>query len=141
MKPLFYIFVPIFIASSAFGEGSSAEFLAGFVIGQYRLLGQETESGATYHGRAEIKRDGRTLKVKRTIAGKTVWGTAAIENAPMAEKPVLRLRFNEGEKACESTCLIHGDLNNYARLTCHLYRKDGTTRQPGLEALFAVAPR
>ena len=141
MKPFFYFLVPVLIASSAFGEDQAADFLASFVAGHYRLIGQAPEGGATYHGRVEITRDGTALEVKRTIAGKTVRGTAAVENAPMAETPVLRLRFKEAGRNYEGTCLINGDLDNHARLTCHLYRKDGNTRQPGLEALFAVAPK
>ena len=143
MKPLLYLLVSLFIVTPAFGEQWSVEagFLADFVTGRYHLIGRQADGDATYRGRVEIFRNGKTLQIKRTIAGRTVFGSAAIENTPIAETPVLRLRFKEGARAYECTCLIHGDLDNYARISCHIYRQDGSTRQSGLEAWFSIPPQ
>lgn len=124
--------------SQALGEGSQTDFLAGFVVGRYRLIGQQPDAGTTYSGEVEIYREGQSsqLKVRRIIADRVVEGAAAIESALHGEAMVLRMRFRENGTAHESTCLVKGDLDNYARLSCQLYRQDGKTRQAGLEALF-----
>jgi hypothetical protein len=37
------------------------------------------------------------------------------------------------------TCLIAGDLDNYARLTCNWLREGSGPKEPGLEAMFSTA--
>ena len=49
---------------------------------------------------------------------------------------VRRMRFSEGDTPYECTCLLQGDLDNDARLTCQQYRQDDKPRRPGLGALF-----
>jgi hypothetical protein len=129
---LFLLMVPLVQA-----QDLSDAFLADFVAGTYLLIGRQMDSETTYQGRIDIFRDPQhVLKVRRTIGGRVIEGTAAIEKATMAETQVLRMRFTEAGTPYECTCLIQGDLDNYARLSCHRYRRDGKTRQPGLEALF-----
>ena len=84
----------------------------------------------------EIFRDQMSLRVKRTIDGRVVEGTAAVETAPLPEMRVRRMRFSEGDTPYECTCLLQGDLDNDARLTCQQYRQDDKPRRPGLGALF-----
>jgi hypothetical protein len=140
MRPSLLTFVVLLMVAPVQADDASREFLSGFVVGRYRLIGQQADAGTTYHGLVVIYRHGPSaaLKVKRTIGGRTVEGTAAIESALHGDAKVLRMRFKADAAAYENTCLVQGDLDNYARLSCHLYRQDGSTQQAGLEALFAA---
>jgi hypothetical protein len=140
MPFLIYFLLVLGIAPFAQAEDPSQAFLADFVVGRYHLVGREADSETTYQGRVDIFRDPQNaLQVRRTVGGLVITGTAAIEQATLAETEVLRMRFTEAGIAFECTCLIQGDLDNYARLSCHRYRRDGKTRRPGLEALFHQA--
>jgi len=76
------------------------------------------------------------LKVRRSINGQVIYGTAAIETALNGDARVIRIRFRENQIFYEQTCLSQSDLDNYARISCYLYRLDKSTTEPGLEALF-----
>lgn len=136
MRALLLTALASVIAASAYGDAEIDAFLAEFVVGHYLLIGQRPDTGSTHHGRMEIYRDRTGLRIKRSIGEETVMGAAAVESALRGDARVLRLRFTENQTAYESTCLVQGDLDNHARLSCHLYRRDGKTRRPGLEALF-----
>ena len=117
-------------------DASQQQFLSEFVSGQYQLIGKGPDSDRTYSGQVGIFSESGKLRFLRVIAGNTVSGEAAIEEAVHGEANVLRMRFNENGVDYEDTCLIQSDLDNYARISCYLYRQDGTTREPGIEALF-----
>ena len=72
----------------------------------------------------------------RTVGHGVSYGKAAVEKALHGETEVLRIIFREADTDYEETCLISGDLDNYARLTCYLYRPGVKTDDPGLEAFF-----
>ncbi len=116
------------------------KFLLGYLAGDYRLIGQQPDSGATYSGRVTLTEHEGRFDVVRTIAGVTTHGTATIETAGEGGTQVLRLRFTAGEVAQEVTYLWRSDMDNYPRLTGYLYRGKGITHSPGLEALFHVPP-
>ena len=128
-------------AFDANADTSQPQFLSEFVAGRYRLIGQEPDSDRTYSGQVELVSESGKLRFRRMIAGNTVSGEAAVESAAGGDASVLRMRFRENGVAYEDTCLVQGDLDNYARISCYLYRRDGTTRKPGLEALFIQLPR
>ncbi|GAB6040801.1 hypothetical protein [Endothiovibrio diazotrophicus] len=108
-----------------------------FVVGDYRLIGQRPDSSETYAGRVEIaERKGGGLTGRRSVGGESVVMEVALERALAGEAQVLRMRFTEEGVAYEATCLLQSDLDNYARISCYRYRRDGATRRPGLEALF-----
>ncbi|MEJ2642107.1 MAG: hypothetical protein P8010_21300 [Desulfosarcinaceae bacterium] len=137
MRYLPCLFIFLLMVPFAQADEPSEAFLADFVVGRYHLIGRQADGKTTYQGRVDIFRDPQhTLKVRRTICGRVIEGTAAIEKAAMAETQVLRMRFTEAGIPFESTCLIQGDLDNYARLSCLRYSQDGEIRQPALEALF-----
>lgn len=123
----------LFISSA---QALDADALQGFVVGQYDLIGKSIGNKNTYYGEMTIKSTDTGFKVTRIINGKTITGKAAIEHATGDKVPVLRVRFIENGKNHEETCLVNSDLDNYARLTCHLYLPSVTTTEPGLEALF-----
>lgn len=112
------------------------EFLEMFIQGQYLLVGKALESDETYHGKVTIESDGDGLKVNRIIDGVDIRGEAAIEEAVGGEARVLRIRFQQDGNDYEETCLVDSDLDNYARISCYLYKPGVQSRQPGLEVLF-----
>lgn len=120
-------------------EDSDKDFLTGFVVGEYYLIGKSPDAENTYHGQVEIDKTDDGLKITRVIAGKTVYGTATIEDSMVKEAQLLRMRFSETDAKYEETCLIDSDLDNYARISCYLYRADLTTENPGFEALFIMS--
>ena len=114
--------------------------LADFVVGSYVLIGRSIESDDTYSGRIEIYRAADGLKIRRTLHGVVTAGDAAIETVLGGEAQVLRLRFTDNAERFEETCLVQGDLDNAARISCYLYKPGQRTAKPGLEALFIEPP-
>ena len=110
--------------------------LAVFVAGNYFLVGKAPDSNKTYQGKLSINNSNGQLNIARNINGVVIKGSAAIESALSGETKVLRMRFTEKGKSYEETCLVSGDLDNYARISCYLYTSDNKTTQPGMEALF-----
>lgn len=125
-------------ATTVLPQENERAFLAGFVAGKYHLIGKASDSDRTYYGQVEIGRSEDGLHVVRTIGGKTVTGTAKIEEAMTDGVPVLRMSFTDAGVDFEETCLTGSDLDNYARITCYLYQPGMATKNPGLEALFIV---
>ncbi|MGH6962269.1 MAG: hypothetical protein ACREE7_17440 [Dongiaceae bacterium] len=125
----------------AIAGDSDASFLLSFVAGDYALIGREPDGGAAYAGTARIEQDGDHLILEREIGGRTVRAVGRVEvPSPPGEGQVLRFRWGDG-RAETMTCLVAGDLDNYARLTC-LWAADGQPpKEPGLEAMFSTAAR
>lgn len=120
-------------------DDSDASFLLSFVAGDYAVVGREPDGGAPYAGTAKIAEDGEQLILERRIGGRTARAVGRVEvPSPPGEGQVLRFRWDDGE-AVTMTCLVAGDLDNYARLTC-LWGADGRElKEPGLEAMFSTA--
>ena len=98
------------------GKTPDAATLRGFLAGDYRLIGQQPGSGATYSGSIKLREKEDGLAVTRIIAGVTTEGRAAIETSREGN-PVLRMRFTSEGHPYEATYLWHSDLDNYPRLT------------------------
>ena len=130
----YVILVICFVTSSAIAGDN--DFIPEFLAGRYTLIGKRPDSGVPYTGKVEIYLDNGVLKVFRMIGGRTVTGDAAIEKVLDGDADVLRIRFKEGDTGYEETCLWHGDLDNYARISCYLYKPGEKVMNPGLEALF-----
>ena len=105
------------------GKTFDAESTAGFLVGEYVLIGKKPDSEATYSDRVVLKQRGTEFDVTRTISGETVYGTASFETATPDKIPVLRVHFLFEGEPCEATYLWQGDLNNYARLTGYVYSR------------------
>lgn len=133
----YLMFVFSLMAATVSAQDSSAsgqtQFLTQFVQGTYQLIGQQPDSTVLCRGTVCLLDSNR---VKRTINNRVIWGTWRIELSGADKTPVLRCRFSKNHIAYENTYLINGDLDNYARLSGYLYRRDGKTVQPGLETLF-----
>ncbi|MGF6594605.1 hypothetical protein ABIE20_004845 [Pseudomonas sp. 2835] len=109
--------------------------LYGFVVGPYALIGKAPDNGATYSGRATLRYVDGQLLLTTTLDGKTRTAIGQVEVAAIAKAKVLRFTW-PGHR---STCLIHGDLDNYARLTCYWQRDGVEHKEPGMESYFPTA--
>jgi len=125
----------------AIADESDVSDLMSFVAGDYALVGRGPDGGASYAGTAKIAEDGDHLSLERRVGGRTVRATGRVEvPSPPGEGQVLRFRWDDGQ-AITMTCLVAGDLDNYARLTC-LWGADGQAlKEPGLEAMFSTGAR
>jgi len=123
-------------SSITFADSVNQGFLMDFLPGTYTLIGRAIDAETSYTGKAIIIPQQQGFAITRRIGSKTVEATGRIEQATADRLDVLRLRFSEGDQALEATCLIGSDLDNYPRLSCQLYRSDGSTQRPGLEAWF-----
>ncbi len=127
----------IYIASfSLMAEESREAQIERYSQGNYFLVGKHLDSKETYYGEASITKNESGLSVTRTISGKVVTGTAAVEHATPDKVPVLRIRFSDAGNNYEETCMVGSDLDNYARITCHLYIPGKKTMEPGMESYF-----
>ncbi len=125
----------------AIADDSDASFLLSFVAGDYALIGREPDGGIAYAGTARITQDGDQLVLERRIGGRTVRAVGRVEvPSPPGEGQVLRFRWGDGQ-AMTMTCLVAGDLDNYARLTCLWGADEQAPKEPGLEAMFSTAMR
>lgn len=134
-----YLLIPLFsliLLSSAIAEETQEDFLKTFVLGKYHLLGKSIDSEETYYGKVELKMTAQGIRVYRIISGTKIVGTAVIEKSLSDKINVLRIRFEENDNKFEETCVIAADLNNYARITCYLYKPGIKIVNPGLEAWF-----
>jgi len=112
------------------------EPLYDFVCGSYQVIEKLPDSDQLYSGKVEFIRSGNQLEVVRLIGGHQLRGIGRIEIATSDKIKVLRVHFRSKDRDYETTYLIGSDLDNYGRLTGHVYLKDGETRTPGLEALL-----
>ena len=138
MKPVLALGA-LSLALSSLSQPVAAEsgFPEGFLIGRYHLIGQAPDAGRAYAGQLTISQGKAGLAVTREIDGKAVKGTGEIVKALCCEGvDLLRIRFAEPGADYEETCMVASDLDNYARVTCYLYRRDSSTERPGFEALF-----
>lgn len=136
----------LLLAVAASGAGSiplaakddAEQSLLDFVTGDYAIIGQEPDGDAAYVGSASIEPEqgGVTLKERHGSHEFTAHGT--VEAPSPGEGTVLRFRWQDDGPMIMS-CLVSGDLDNYARLTCYWLRQGSEPKQPGLEAMFPTA--
>ena len=115
---------------------AESENFTEFFVGDYLLLGKGVDTDETYSGKTVIYTEQGHLKLKRMIGGDSITGDIAFEPALGGEAEVLRIRFQDGGKKYEQTCLWQTDLNNYPRISCYLYRPGVYTDKPGMEVMF-----
>lgn len=125
----------LFLASPLFAEEAAREESDyDYLVGSYECIGRWPDSSNTYSGRVEISESGNGVKIIRTINGQKITATAKYETVTPDKIEVLRVRFTQKGKDYEETCMVRGDLDNYARITCYMYTKG--TKKVGLETLF-----
>ena len=132
---VFYFFI-FFTSMHAQSKEIGEEFLSGFILGNYQLIGKQLNEDKSYFGTIQLTEEGEQLIFVKTIGEEVTKGVAKIEKTIGDKVNVLRLNFDKDKKSFEQTCLVDSDLDNYARFTCHLYEKDVFTKSPGLEAFF-----
>ena len=135
------LLVATFAPLQAQDDGDAS--LRAFVTGDYAIVGRAPELGAAYNGSARIDEDGTQLILERRIAGRTMQAIGRVEKPSPGEGRVLRFRWTDsqamGGQAMTMTCLVNGDLDNYARLTCLWSADSMPAKRPGLEAMFPTA--
>lgn len=129
-------FIALMVMITPFVANAEDNFLARYLVGNYLLIGQGVDSKSTYSGNVSMYLENNKLKVKRTIKGKVTIGQASFKQVLQGDSSVLRIQFSENGISFEETCLLRGDLDNYARITCYLYIPGADITNPGLEALF-----
>lgn len=107
-----------------------------FVVGHYLLVGRHPDSLRSYTGSARIERQGDGLVLTRSLSGRTDRALGKLRRASPGEATVLAFEWGRSP-ALAMTCLMAGDLDNRARLTCLWGRPNHPHRQPGVEAYFA----
>lgn len=111
------------------------ENLYQFIVGQYQIIGRFPDSSNPYTGELTASYEKTQLTIVRNVNGKKVKATGKIVEA-IDQIKVLQISFTEKGIDYEGTFLIKSDLDNYGRLSGHIYRKDQKTESPGLEAWF-----
>jgi hypothetical protein len=136
---IFILAVLLCLPALAWSEDDENPLL-GFVVGDYIIIGKEPSDGKVYSGKGKIEQKGKKLIFNRKIGGRKIVAEGEIiVPSPPGEGQALRFRWNDrGPK--EMICLINGDLDNYARLTCYWGKLPPGYNQPGLEAMFSTAP-
>jgi len=107
-----------------------------FFAGRYQAIGRHPDTQSSYLGDVTISIEDETLTMTRDIGGTTIPCRGKWEKATADRVPVLKFSFRNEGVDYGITYLWQVDLDNYARLTGYLYRMDGKTLVPGLEALF-----
>jgi len=109
-----------------------------FFVGRYEVAGRYPDAQKTYAGTVVITRDGDALVVRREIGGRKISGRGVLKKALCCDDVyALSVVFTDGGIDYECSYLIQSDLDNYPRLSGYVYRKDGKTKQAGIEVLFA----
>jgi hypothetical protein len=110
-----------------------------FLVGDYVIVGQEPDGGATYSGSAHIELSEGRLILKSRRGGHEVMAAGRFEvPSPPGEGRILRFRWQDPDPMLMA-CLVGSDLDNYPRLTCLWFREGSHPTRPGLEAMFPSA--
>lgn len=139
MKRISFIaaFLIIIFVSGVWAQDGEVQGLYSFLRGTYQVIGRWPDSNESYNGRVVIKSKGDHLQLFRSINGEEIEGIGRISTATADKIKVLTVRFSQHGRRYGATYMIDYDLDNYARLTGHLYLETGETKNPGLEALFS----
>ena len=131
----------VFVVAPAFSEETEDDDLLNFVVGDYAVVGRESD-GTPYGGSARIsfaEGSSSVLLLEQRRAGQQIMATGRLEvPSPPGEGKVLRFRWRASAPMV-MTCLVGSDLDNYARLTCVWLTEGSKPEQPGLEAMFPTA--
>lgn len=126
------IFVAATIASAVNADSTTPD--ARSFDGKYILVGRWPDSGKTYSGSAVFSSDGSSLKISRSIGSQKAEAIGEFSAATPDKIPTLTIRFKQDGNEYEETCMYKGDLENYYRITCYVYRD--STKSVGLETYF-----
>ncbi len=100
--------------------------------------GRSLTGVAAYAGSAHIEQADGAVTLKERRGSREFTATGTVEAPSPGEGKVLRFRWQD-PGTMTMTCLVAGDLDNYARLTCYWLRDGSDPKQPGLEAMFPTA--
>lgn len=109
--------------------------LSGFLRATYGLIGKRPGSGETYSGALAIKPHGDTIEVIRCIGPSRIAGTGSIVRITSDRIPNLKVKWRDGKDDYEAFYMIHGDADNYARLSGPYIRLNDPAKS-GWELLY-----
>ncbi len=132
---IFLLFSVGFVEAQDHNAGEDAATY-NFLNGSYNIIGQYPDSDEAYTGKIVLTYIQGRLDVVRMINHKEIPGKGTIEASTADGIKILRVRFQQDQQMYAATYLIGSDLDNYGRLSGFWYREDGSTKEPGLEALF-----
>jgi hypothetical protein len=121
MKPerpvIVLIALAVLLCAAASVHGAQDRDLPGFLSATYGLIGKKPGSPQTYSGSVTIKPRGDAIEVIRCIGPSRVAGKGSIVRITGDRIPNLKVRWREGKDEYEALYMIHGDGDNYARLS------------------------
>ena len=113
----------------------AADFPEDFFSGNYALIGQQPDGGATYRGTASIAQQAGAFTLIKIVGGKSITAQGSMVIASPGGGRVLKFTW----PGHQETCLPQSDLDNYGRLSCYWIDTGATHRRPGLESYFSSA--
>ena len=111
------ITVAALLCAAAPVHGIEDRDLPGFLSAAYGLIGKRPGSAETYAGSVTIKARGDALEVIRCIGSSRIAGKGSVVLVTSDAIPNLKVRWHEGKDEYEALYMIHGDADNYARLS------------------------
>jgi hypothetical protein len=133
------LFVLCLTDAARCAEPIDEEFLRGFMVGEYDVIGRKPDSATPYSGRITLRVEGTVFQATRTIEGTTTKAAIRFDTVGGADRiPVLRMRFALDGVEYEATFRWQSDPDNYPRFTGIIYRIDHQTKSPGIEAFFPI---
>ncbi|OQY04832.1 MAG: hypothetical protein B6I20_02360 [Bacteroidetes bacterium 4572_117] len=128
--------ISLIISISINGQEDNEEFLQGFLLGEYSVIGKMPENNDTYFGSMKIGFKNNKFEITRNINNSIVKASGKIKKTGPEQIKVFVINFTENKVLYEITYLIDTDFDNYGRLSGYRYYQNRETENPGLEALF-----
>jgi hypothetical protein len=139
--PIFLIIIVAVTSShQARADSPDTPFLLEFLAGEYRLIGQQPDSGAPYVGKVSLCERNGQFELVRTVGGTTIHGTGSITTAGEGTA-VLKSQFTVAGVAYEAMYLWRSDMDNYPRLTGYVIVNRVRQIHPDWKRSFTSHPR
>ncbi len=119
------VFLMLFLCGVS-GAGAGSD-LPGFLEGNYGLIGKKPGSDDTYSGSARIRINGDKLEVLRCVGSSRFEAEGSIIPVTSDRISHVKVRWSDGKDQYEALYAIHGDADNYARLSGPYVRMDDQT--------------
>jgi len=127
----------VFGSAFAHDDDDGHEFLAGFLEGEYTLVGKAIDSDNAVIGTVVLEQHRKEIKGHRLIGGELAELSGTIVHPKCCESThSLVLIFTSAGRTFEGHYLWSSDLDNYARISGFVYELGSRTNSPGMEVLF-----
>lgn len=134
------ILIPLLLVASSAAvahESDEHDGLLAFLAGNYVLIGKHLDSDDSFVGSLVLEQHGDHLAGYRLVSTVKTDVRAVIRHPACCESThMLRLTFELDGVNLEASYLVTSDLDNYGRLSGHVYNPAQKTNWPGMEVLF-----